>query len=50
MRLTDDKRAALTYHARMFALAVCGGAAIFVTLIVLFYVLLALGVMHGEFR
>jgi len=47
---TPDRRSKLAYHGRMIVLAAFGGVAIFVTLLVVFYVLLALGVMHGEFR
>ena len=50
MKLTPEIRSRLAHHVRMFTLAVFGAFAIFMALMIVFYALLALGVMHGEFR
>ena len=50
MNLTPELRSRLAHYARMFTLAVFGAVAIYMTLMIVFYVLLAMGVMHGEFR
>jgi hypothetical protein len=50
MKLTPEIRSRLAHHARMFTLAVFGAFAVYMTLMVVFYALLALGVIHGEFR
>ncbi len=50
VRLTDDKRTRLMYHARMFALSVLGAVTIFLTGMGVIFLLLWLGIWHIEDR
>jgi predicted small integral membrane protein len=50
MNLSEETRGKLLYHARMTALALLAGLALFLALIGAFVVLAWLGVVHPEDR